>query len=62
MHFAARSCNHPAVDPAQPIRITAANGNLTLNGVVEGQADKNVAAFVPTASLDFQSNKRPIGR
>ena len=34
-----------AMDPAQPIRITVANGNLTLNGVVDCQADKNVAGI-----------------
>jgi hyperosmotically inducible periplasmic protein len=39
------SLNKYAMDPAQPIRITVANGNLTLNGVVDSQADKNVAGI-----------------
>ena len=34
-----------AIDPAQPIRITVVNGNVTLNGVVISQADKNVAGI-----------------
>src|ERR1700685_1684654 len=37
------SLNKYAIDPAQPIRITVVNGNVTLNGVVLSQADKNVA-------------------
>jgi osmotically-inducible protein OsmY len=39
------SLNKYAMDPAHPIRITVANGNLTLNGVVDSQADKNVAGI-----------------
>jgi hyperosmotically inducible protein len=39
------SLNKYAMNPAQPIRITVANGNLTLNGVVDSQADKNVAGI-----------------
>jgi osmotically-inducible protein OsmY len=34
-----------ALNPAQPIRITVVNGNVTLNGVVDSQADKNVAGI-----------------
>jgi hyperosmotically inducible periplasmic protein len=34
-----------SLDPAQPIRITVVNGNVTLNGVVNSQADKNVAGI-----------------
>jgi hyperosmotically inducible periplasmic protein len=37
------SLNKYAIDPAQPIRITVVNGNVTLNGVVISQADKDVA-------------------
>ena len=39
------SLNKYAIDPAQPIRITVVNGNVTLNGVVISQADKNVAGI-----------------
>jgi hyperosmotically inducible periplasmic protein len=39
------SLNRYALDPAQPIRITVVNGNVTLNGVVNSQADKNVAGI-----------------
>jgi hyperosmotically inducible periplasmic protein len=39
------SLNKYALDPAQPIRITVVNGNVTLNGVVNNQADKNVAGI-----------------
>jgi osmotically-inducible protein OsmY len=39
------SLNKYALDPAQPIRITVVNGNVTLNGVVNSQADKNVAGI-----------------
>jgi osmotically-inducible protein OsmY len=34
-----------ALNPAQPIRITVVNGNVTLNGVVDSQADKNMAGI-----------------
>ncbi len=37
------SLNKYAIDPAQPIRITVVNGNVTLNGVVISQADKDTA-------------------
>jgi hyperosmotically inducible protein len=39
------SLNKYAINPAQPIRITVVNGNVTLNGVVDSQADKNVAGI-----------------
>jgi hyperosmotically inducible protein len=32
-----------AIDPAKPIRITVVNGNITLTGVVDSQADKDAA-------------------
>jgi osmotically-inducible protein OsmY len=35
--------NKYAMDPAKPIRITVVNGNVTLSGVVDSQADKDVA-------------------
>src|SRR5580700_7657646 len=34
-----------SLDPAQPIRITVVNGNVTLNGVVNSQADKDTAGI-----------------
>ena len=44
------SLNKYAMDPAQPIRITVVNGNVTLNGVVDSQADKN-AAYIRANSV-----------
>jgi len=35
--------NKYAIDPAKPIRITVVNGNVTLSGMVDSQADKDVA-------------------
>jgi osmotically-inducible protein OsmY len=35
--------NKYAMDPAKPIRIGVANGNVTLTGVVDSKADKEVA-------------------
>lgn len=35
--------NRYAIDPAKPIRITVVNGNVTLSGAVDTQADKDVA-------------------
>jgi osmotically-inducible protein OsmY len=35
--------NKYAIDPAKPIRITVVNGTVTLSGVVDSQADKDVA-------------------
>jgi len=35
--------NKYAIDPAKPIRIMVINGNVTLSGVVDSQADKDVA-------------------
>ncbi len=37
--------NRYAIDPAKPIRITVVNGNITLTGVVDNQADKDVAGI-----------------
>lgn len=34
-----------AIDPAKPIRITVVNGNITLTGVVDRQADKDTAGI-----------------
>jgi hyperosmotically inducible protein len=39
------SLNKYAIDPAQPIRITVVSGNVTLNGVVNSQADKDTAGI-----------------
>ncbi len=39
----ATQLNKYAIDPAKPIRITVVNGNVTLSGVVDSQADKDVA-------------------
>ncbi len=35
--------NKYAIDPAKPIRITVINGNVTQSGVVDTQADKDIA-------------------
>ena len=37
--------NKYAMDPAKPIRISVANGNLTLYGVVDNQSDKDAAGI-----------------
>ena len=37
--------NKYAIDPAKPIRISVANGNVTLYGVVDSQADKDAAGI-----------------
>ncbi len=34
-----------AIDPAKPIRITVVNGDITLTGVVDRQADKDAAGI-----------------
>ncbi|HEX5235181.1 MAG TPA: BON domain-containing protein [Silvibacterium sp.] len=39
------SLNKYAVDPAQPIRISVQNGNVTLYGAVDSQADKDTAGI-----------------
>lgn len=41
--YGASQLNKYAIDPAKPIRITVVNGNVTLSGVVDNQADKDVA-------------------
>ena len=41
--YGAPQLNRYAIDPAKPIRITVVNGNVTLTGVVDTQADKDVA-------------------
>ncbi len=55
-----------AIDPAKPIRITVVNGNITLTGVVDRQADKDAAgirangvpgAFKVTNDLQVASGK-----
>jgi osmotically-inducible protein OsmY len=37
--------NKYVMDPAKPIRITVVNGNVTLNGVVDSEMDKNIAGI-----------------
>jgi hypothetical protein len=39
------SLNKYAIDPTRPIRIVVQNGNVTLEGVVINQADKEVAGL-----------------
>lgn len=39
------SLNRYALDPAKTIRITVVNGHVTLNGVVDSQADKDTAGI-----------------
>ncbi len=39
------SLNRYAIDPLKPIRISVQNGNVTLYGVVDSQADKNAAGI-----------------
>jgi hyperosmotically inducible protein len=41
--YGSSQLNKYAIDPAKPIRITVVNGNVTLSGVVDTQADKDVA-------------------
>jgi osmotically-inducible protein OsmY len=41
--YGAPQLNKYAIDPAKPIRITVVNGNVTLSGVVDNEADKDVA-------------------
>ena len=41
--YGAPQLNKYAMDPAKPIRITVVNGNVTLSGVVDNEADKDVA-------------------
>jgi hyperosmotically inducible protein len=41
--YGAAQLNRYAMDPAKPIRITVVNGNVTLSGVVDTQADKDIA-------------------
>jgi osmotically-inducible protein OsmY len=41
--YGATQLNKYAIDPAKPIRITVVNGNVTLSGMVDSQADKDVA-------------------
>jgi hyperosmotically inducible protein len=39
------SLNKYAINPANPIRITVINGHVILSGVVDSEADKNVAGI-----------------
>ena len=39
------SLNKYAIDPGSPIRISVRDGNVILSGVVETDADKNLAGF-----------------
>jgi osmotically-inducible protein OsmY len=43
--YGAPQLNRYALDPAQPIRISVQNGNVTLYGVVGSQGDKDVAGI-----------------
>jgi hyperosmotically inducible periplasmic protein len=43
--YGAPQLNKYALDPAKPIRITVVNGNVTLSGIVDSQADKDVAGI-----------------
>ena len=57
------SLNKYAIDPAQPIRITVVNGNVTLNGVVISQADKDTGGHSSQqCSRCFQGDQQPSGR
>jgi len=40
--YGAPQLNKYALDPAKPIRITVVSGNVTLSGIVDSQADKEV--------------------
>ena len=60
--------NRYAIDPAQPIRISVQNGNVTLFGVVATQGDKNAAgirangvAGVFSVKNDLQVAGQPSG-
>ena len=54
--------NKYALDPAQPIRITVVNGNVTLTGVVDTQADKDTANLrANTGAGSFQGGERAAG-
>jgi hyperosmotically inducible periplasmic protein len=54
------SLNRYAIDPAQPIRITVVNGNVTLNGVVDSQADKNTAGIRANGVPGCESIEREV--
>ena len=41
--YGAPQLNKYAIDPAKPIRITVANGQVTLSGVVDNKGDRDVA-------------------
>jgi hyperosmotically inducible periplasmic protein len=41
--YGAVQLNKYAIDPAKPIRITVVNGNVTLSGVVDSEADREIA-------------------
>lgn len=43
--YGAPSLQRYAINPANPIRITVVNGNVTLSGVVDNQADRDVAGM-----------------
>lgn len=43
--YGAPQLNKYALDPAKPIRITVINGNVTLSGVVDSKADRDVAGL-----------------
>ena len=43
--YGAPTLQRYAMDPANPIRITVINGNVTLSGVVDSKADRDVAGI-----------------
>lgn len=65
--YSAPQLNHYGMDPVKPIRIVVVNGNITLVGTVDSEADKNVAnirangvpgAFKVTNDLQVASSER----
>jgi hyperosmotically inducible periplasmic protein len=64
------SLNRYAIDPEKPIRISVQNGNVTLYGVVDSQADKDAAGIRANAvpgvfHVDNQlqvANAKPEGK
>jgi osmotically-inducible protein OsmY len=54
-----------ALDPAKTIRITVVNGHVTLNGVVDSEADKNMAGIRAngvSGVFSVQNNLQVAGR
>jgi hypothetical protein len=58
--------NKYTMEPAKPIRISVQNGNVTLYGVVDYKADKDVAVskriiVKHNGTLRFRTSQRPDG-